>query len=65
MPGETVLKRPDHFMMAFRLNEDGDGLAVLNVTFGREHIPFLIKALNIAEDILAIDAPATDTEGKR
>jgi hypothetical protein len=48
--------RPTEFRMAFQSKAGHPGVASIFVaSFGREHIPFLMKALRVADDILALD----------
>lgn len=53
------MKRPDDFRMGFHSKGEGGGMASFYVaSFTREHIPFLRKALAVADEILALDEEA-------
>jgi hypothetical protein len=54
------MKRPEDFRMAFQSKPEG--IASIYVpAFKREHIPFLLKALAVADEILALDTVAAPT----
>ena len=53
---KVTLRRPDDFRMGFLSKADSGGTASIYVAeFRREHIAFLLKAIDMADKILAID----------